>query len=146
MNVTLGLLADAANTTADSKLNVLGVFDRIFAGTFPAIHPSMTLVVRFEADSVERDQTKQIAILLVDADGAEVLQIQSEIRVQAGQGGEPTIYLQILGLVGVNFPHAGNYEFVIMIGGEPKHRVPLKLLNGASSNLTIQPPQLSPGA
>ncbi len=31
MEVTLALLADSANVSADAKLNILGVFDTIFA-------------------------------------------------------------------------------------------------------------------
>ena len=49
MDVTLALLADAANVSQDGKLNILGIFNGLGAAAFPATHPSMHLVLRFEA-------------------------------------------------------------------------------------------------
>ena len=44
VRVQLAALADAANATADGKLNVLGVFDVLWTQGFPAVHPMMAFV------------------------------------------------------------------------------------------------------
>jgi hypothetical protein len=46
MRLMLGLLADAANVTAEGKINMLGEFNLIPSPTFPMGLPSFTLVFR----------------------------------------------------------------------------------------------------
>jgi len=48
MEVKLALLADGANVSREGKLNLLGIFDTLFARSFPTTHPQMQLVIRFE--------------------------------------------------------------------------------------------------
>ena len=49
MRVPLAVLADYANVTTDGKLNIMGIFNRIFASALPVVHPQMRLVMRFQA-------------------------------------------------------------------------------------------------
>ena len=49
MEIDLALLADAATVDAAGKLNILGIFDRISARSFPVRHPRLALVLRFRA-------------------------------------------------------------------------------------------------
>ena len=48
MHLSFALFADAANLSQEGKLNVLGVFDALQVGGFPAVHPRATLVVRLK--------------------------------------------------------------------------------------------------
>ena len=48
MHVKVALLADYSNVSREGKLNILGIFDTIYAPTFPTTHPHMQLVIRFE--------------------------------------------------------------------------------------------------
>ena len=54
MDVTLAVLADHANVSDQGKLNILGIFDRILASNFPAVHPQLHPVLRFSASPAER--------------------------------------------------------------------------------------------
>src|SRR6266516_902993 len=56
MEVKLALLADGANVSREGKLNLLGIFDTLFARSFPTTHPQMQLVIRFEAAAHERSE------------------------------------------------------------------------------------------
>lgn len=125
MDVPLALVADAANMTPDLKLNILGEFNQIRARAFPASHPSMVLVLRFEASPAERGQTKAIDIQLVDDDGAMLFRLENQMMVEHGG---PLRFMTIIGLSLLRFEHPGNHAFVIMVGGEPKARVPLELV------------------
>ena len=57
MQVKLALLADYANVTAEGKLNILGIFDRINVVGVPAVHPQMHFILRLEAHPAEWDRT-----------------------------------------------------------------------------------------
>jgi Family of unknown function (DUF6941) len=128
MDLKLGLLADFANKSADGKLNILGVFDRIWAQQFPAVHQEMKLVLRFAAHAAEIDEPKKIKIRLVTDVGAPILELEGEMRLHRPPDlppGELISADQILALNGLPLPEAGRYEFVIMVNGEVKGTVPV---------------------
>ena len=54
MKLTTFVFADAANTSEDGKLNILGIFSRLTAAEFPAMHPEMQVVLRlaWEPDEI----------------------------------------------------------------------------------------------
>ena len=72
MQVKLAVLADYANVTAEGKLNILGIFDRINLVQVPAVHPQMHLVLRLEARAAERDRVHRVEIRLHDPQGATI--------------------------------------------------------------------------
>lgn len=53
MKATLAAIADGASVGAGDKLNVQGVFDTIFADTFPAVHARMVVVVRLQLEPAD---------------------------------------------------------------------------------------------
>jgi hypothetical protein len=136
MDLKLGLLADFANKSADGKLNILGVFDRIWAQRFPALHPEMKLVLRFAVHPAEIGEAKKFKIRMVTDDGQSVFELDGEMRLnkpaQPLPVGEMIHVDQILALNGFPIPSAGRYEFVIMVNGEVKGTVPL--------TATVRPP------
>ena len=128
MEVSLGVLADAANVSQDGKLNILGIFNALGAATFPATHPSMNLVVCFEATRAEEGKTKKIEIQLADGDGQKLFTINTQLVVPPGTPGTPIRMNHILALNGIRFPKAGDYVFNVLIGDDQKAAVGLKLL------------------
>src|SRR6184192_3249022 len=69
MRVSLALLADYSNVSREGKLNILGIFDTIYAPGFPTTHAHMQLVVRFEADAREAGATRQVEVQFRTQDG-----------------------------------------------------------------------------
>ena len=128
MDVTLALLADAANVSQDGKLNILGIFNGLGAATFPATHPSMHLVLRFEASRAEEGKSKQIEIQLADSDGNPLFTIATKLVMPQGMPGQPIRMNHILALNGVRFPKAGDYVFNILVGDDHKATVELRLV------------------
>ncbi len=128
MEVTLALLADGANVSQDGKLNILGIFNGLGAAAFPATHPSMHLVLRFEASRAEEGKNKQIEIQLADSDGSRLFTIATELVLPQGIPGQPIRMNHILALNGVRFPKAGDYVFNILIGDDQKATVDLRLV------------------
>jgi hypothetical protein len=128
MDLALALMADAANTAADGKLNVLGVFDAINSPTFPVTHPSMVLVLRFDAGSVDWDTKQDINIRLINEDGDQMLKVDAALTVPRGSDVANrhrfTSQFQINGLT---FKKPGDYAFDIVVNGDRKGQVPLSV-------------------
>lgn len=130
MEVSLALLADAANATENHKLNVLGIFGVINPPVLPYRHPSMTLVLKFEVDPVEANTEKTIEVVLVDPDGRELNRIAIQSRLPNPPApGVPIELAMNLGLNGVQFTRPGPHAFVILVNGETKKRVPMVVTN-----------------
>ena len=124
MQVKLAVLADYANVTADGKLNILGIFDRINLVQVPAVHPQMHLVLRLEARAAERDRVHRVEIRLHDPQGTTIFDVNGEI-VPHGDGAQPLTTNQILTLNNLQLEKIGAYNFVIFIDGDLKSELPL---------------------
>jgi len=124
MRVKLALLADYANVTAEGKLNILGVFDRINVSALPAVHPQMHLVLRFEAHPMERDRVHNVEIRLHDPDGRTVFEVKGDV-VPHGKGGHATASNQILTLNNLQLTKSGGYNFAVFVNDDLKSELPL---------------------
>ena len=137
MEVTLALIADYANVTREGKLNVMGLFTIINAPALPWIHPQMQLVLELEAGPAEWDMQKDIEIKLLDADAKTILAVQGGLRVPKGEAGKRVRINSIMTLGNITFNAQGDYTFVILIGGDTKKEIPLRV------NYAPQPPPVS---
>jgi hypothetical protein len=124
MQVKLALLADYANVTAEGKLNILGIFDRINVNDVPAVHPQMHLILRLEAHPAERERTHNIEIRLYDPDGQTVFEVRGDI-VPQGSPGQTIATNQILTLNNLQLTKTGGYTFVVFVNNDLKSEVPL---------------------
>lgn len=123
----LALTADFANVTAEGKLNIIGVFDRIASTNFPVVHPQMQLILQFEAQYVERDRLHKIEIVLEDPDGRRLLALEGSVTFTGGTPGHTLLSNQILTLVNLGFERPGGYQFSIFINGHLNHQVPFEV-------------------
>ena len=133
MEIDLAFLADAATIDASGKLNVLGIFDRISAMTFPARHPRMCLVMRFQA-GVHEVGRHAVEIILRDPRGEELVRLDGEMHMAPGPRGatEGVRVPHVLNLDGLVFPSAGRYGFDVRVDGVHHHTIPL-VVSGAAS-------------
>ncbi len=125
MKKTLFLAADYANITREGKLNVMGIFNDIYAQTFPARHSSMHLVVKLGAELGEYGQVRDFTVKLLDADGNPIFDLSGQIQVPlGGQGRKPEVNL-ILELKDLVFPKEGMYQFVLLVDKDHKGELSL---------------------
>ena len=127
MEVALALLADYANVTKEGKLNLLGLFSMINAPSLPWTHPQMQLVLSLEATPAEWDSSKKVEIKLLDADGNTKLTIGSDLKVPRGQSGRNVLISSIIAINNLRFDTEGDYAFHILIGGDDKKSIPLRV-------------------
>lgn len=126
MNVSLSLLADYANLSTEGKLNIMGIFQRIYASSVPTIHPQMQLVLQFDVEPAERGTQKAIDIHLVDADGNKLASVGQSMVIPSDAPLGSQIPL-IATLTGLAFPKYGDYTFHILINEGIKAQVPFKV-------------------
>jgi hypothetical protein len=127
MKLTLLLAADYANITREGKLNMMGIFDDIYAESFPARYPSMHLVVKLGAELGEYGQIRDFTIKLLDADAKQIFDLSGQFQVPAGgRGRKPEVNL-ILELKDIIFPVEGMYQFVVLVDKDYKGELSLNV-------------------
>jgi hypothetical protein len=127
MRVTMALLADAANVSREGKLNVLGIFDTVYARTFPVAHAQMQLVVRFEGDAAEGGSTCAFEVQLVAPDGGVQARVPVTMSVPRPETGERVRVDHILTFANVGFQQPGRYALRIVLADGTETSVPLRL-------------------
>jgi hypothetical protein len=119
MEVEYAFLADAAQSSSDGKLYVLGGgFDEIRAAKFPAVHPQMALVLKLSLHPSECEREHKTRIELWDADGNRVGPQLDAAFVAARRTDRPAsdVYVQlVLNMLQTQFPKPGMYGFQISV-------------------------------
>jgi hypothetical protein len=126
MELTLALLADYANISREGKLNIMGIFEQIYALHFPAVHAQLQLVMRVESNPFEAG-THPLRVAFIDGDAHELFAIPGNLTIPESHSGENVTTNQIFVLNGLALPKPGAYEFVISIKDEELGRVPLRV-------------------
>ena len=145
MQVKLALLADYANVTADGKLNILGIFDRIQVGELPAVHPQMHFILRLEAHPAERDREHRVEIKLHDPDGQTIFQVQGQIHPRTATAPGAVTTNQILTLNNLQLTKTGGYTFIVFVNNDLKSEVPLTVVqSGPPAAMTRAPGNMPP--
>ena len=85
MHVSFSLFADAANLSQEGKLNILGVFDAVHVGQFPALHPRATFVVRLKAEPPDVGK-HEMTLRWVNPRGNELWSSSAELAINAAPG------------------------------------------------------------
>jgi hypothetical protein len=128
MIIPMALLADEANVSQEGKLNVLGVFDRIAAPSFPTVHPKMVFVFRVQSEYADAGRAFLVRLRLMDEDGQVLFEAGGELAPPAVAPGDFASANQIFTLVGIGFPRPGSFKFVLNVGDLPPHETPLNVL------------------
>ncbi|NIR43904.1 MAG: hypothetical protein GWN99_08055 [Gemmatimonadetes bacterium] len=127
MEIDLAVVADAANVSQEGKLNVMGVFDTIWAREFPFRHAAMVFVLRVRADFTEQGD-HGLVVRLMDADGGQLFKAEGPLKVPQGTPGRPLKPHVILGLAGITFQRPGDYSFEVMLDGDHLKSIPLHVM------------------
>ena len=127
MRVSLALLADYSNVSREGKLNILGIFDTIYAPRFPTTHAHLQLVVRFEAEAREAGSNRQIEVQFRTQDGTVLFRLPGAMTIQPGELGESIRTDHILNVTNLNFERPGRYAFDVLVDGQVAATVPLRV-------------------
>lgn len=111
MEVTFGALADAANISAERKLNILGIFDTIWVSGFPVQHPVLVYAFRLLAEHADQGRTHTISVSLVDPDAKTLWAADAQVTVGEVVAGRFQHLDQVIQLTAVHFAKPGRYAF-----------------------------------
>jgi hypothetical protein len=114
------LAADYANVSKEGKLNVMGIFNDIFAENFPCRQPSMYLIVKLQAELGEYDEDRTLTIKLLDEDGNELMKLTGPMKMQKPAGGRRPEANAILRINDLIFKNPGRYEFRVFVDKDSK--------------------------
>jgi len=123
MELRYALLSDFANATSEGKLNIIGVFDRLFSVAFPALHRQLFLITSIETDAEDEGQTREIHIQLINADGV----VLTDLRGQMNFGVGKQIFNQLHIFQDLQFATAGQYQFNIFFDARMVKTLDLEL-------------------
>ncbi len=129
MEVALAALCDFASITAEGKVNILGVFGEVNAATLPIALPQCFLVLSFSAAPSEAGSAKHLRIVLMGPDaGAPLISLEQDLPVPASPGPGRRAYFNLMfGMAGLMFPSPGDYAFDVLVNGEPKASIPVRV-------------------
>lgn len=123
------LVADYANVAQGGKINVMGIFRNIYADSFPAVHPSMALIIKLGAELGEYGDDRKLIVKLLDADANEIMKFENIIEVPQPIGGQRPEINAIFALNGIVFPAPGRYQFSVLIDKDFKGSLSLDVIN-----------------
>jgi hypothetical protein len=133
----MAVLADEANVSQEGKLNLLGIFDRIAAANFPVVHPRMVFAFRVEADHADSGRLFPVHVSMVDEDGTALFEAAGEMMAPHVVAGDFSTANQLFSMVGVQFPRAGLYRFVVRVGDGTAHETPLLVQSNAAPDPSL---------
>lgn len=116
MHVSFALFADAANLSQEGKLNVLGVFDAVHVGQFPALHPRATLVVRLKGTQSDVG-VHPMTLRWVNARGSELWSSTAELSVGATAGQASDMDMPVIVQIDLPLDIPGDYKMLVELDG-----------------------------
>ena len=135
MKIQIAALCDAA-ADYGGKLNLLGVFDTIFAAQFPAVHPQCSIAIRANFVRIEEGHHK-VRINFVDADGRLVMpEIDLPVHVAVPPDMSVAVRNMIVNIQHLRFDRPGQYSIDIAFDGRLEVSLPLHVKippNGTAS-------------
>lgn len=136
MQVSFALFADAANLSQEGKLNILGVFDAVHVGQFPALHPRATLVVRLKGTAADIG-THEMTMRWVNPRETVLWNSSAELAIQSPPNATGEMDMPIIVQIDLPLDIVGSYAMVIEIDGEARGVTHLHVRGGAPISLPV---------
>jgi len=124
LRLDFAVLADYALIDQQGKLSVMGIFQHVWVGAFPAVHPRTHLVIRVRGRRTEIG-SHAIRIRFVDGDNTELLGGEGNVHFNEPPAGVTEVEAGAVLVFDVPLPRPGAYAFEISLDGGGTTRVPL---------------------
>jgi hypothetical protein len=117
MHISFAVFADGANLSQEGKLNVLGVFDALQVGGFPAIHPRTHFVIRLKG-SMEDIGKHTLTFRWMSPGDEELWSSDGELNVAPGPNPSFEMDLPIIAVIDLPLNSAGLYTMRVSLDGQ----------------------------
>jgi len=127
MKVEIFSMCDFASSDAGGRLNIIGVFDSIYAREVPATHGLCALAIRIRFDKIE-EGLKKLKISFVDSDGNPVMPaMEMQIQVQIPQLFQNANIQVVFLIPQIKFSNFGEYSVDLAVDGRQEASTPLNV-------------------
>lgn len=130
MHCQFSAIAEAANQSADGKINILGEFDTLWAHAEPPVsHPVMVFVAKLKAGEADMGMHR-VQLRVVDEDMKlvhMVLDGEMELSNNPTPGSEAGVPI-IVPIHGASFPRLETYKFQLLVDGKVMCEPPLHVM------------------
>ena len=137
MHVSFALFADAANLSQEGKLNILGVFDSVHVGQFPALHPRATFVVRLKGTPADVG-SHEMTFRWINARGNELWSSSAQLDIQAAPTQAGEMDMPVIIQVDLPLDVVGDYAMVVELDGTRHGEAVLHVRGGAPVAIPVQ--------
>jgi hypothetical protein len=131
MHISFAVFADGANLSQEGKLNVLGVFDALAVGGFPAVHPRTHFVVRLKGTTDDAG-THRLSFAWVSPSDEIMWSSDGELNVAPGPNPAFEMDLPIIAVIDLPLNQAGLYTMQVSLDEELVTEVRLHVSSTAS--------------
>jgi len=123
LNIEIFTLCDAA-ADYQGRLNILGVFDTIFAPQMPAVHPFCSVALRIRFQMIEHGEHR-LRLHIVDDDGNLLIpEIEGAFTVEMPGSSQIASANLVLNLGQLHFKSHGEYAINLAIDGHQDVSLP----------------------
>ncbi|MFQ6046134.1 MAG: hypothetical protein ACE5PT_07235 [Gemmatimonadales bacterium] len=129
MKIDFAVACDYAVVDQYGKLSVLGIFQHIWVGQFPVVHPRLHLVLRLKGRRTEIGD-HQVRIRLCDEDGNKIIKGDGTVAFSEPPAGVTEIEAGCVLVFDVPFQRAGRYCFAITVDDDVATEVPITVAQG----------------
>lgn len=139
MRIDFAVTCDYAIVDRFGKLSVLGIFQHIWVGQFPVVHPRLHLVMRLKGRRTEVGEHR-VRIRLYNEEREEVVRGDGAVNFSEPPAGVTEIEAGCVLVFDVPFAKPGRYVFAITVDDDVMAEVPITVAQGPP------PPGRPPGA
>ncbi|HEY7686313.1 MAG TPA: hypothetical protein VH833_09440, partial [Gemmatimonadales bacterium] len=111
------VLTEFAREGARGKMDLLGVFDRVFAARVPAQHPQLVFVALIVADSEDDLGRKSVHFQCTRPTGQVLFEQQGEMELRPAAGTWLASGRLVFQVQGLPLPDWGKYLFTLQLDG-----------------------------
>ncbi|MFN9201568.1 MAG: DUF6941 family protein [Gemmatimonas sp.] len=141
MHVSFALFSDAANISQEGKLNILGIFDAVHVGQFPALHPRTTFVLRLQATAVDVGHHTMV-LRWVNPRGLDLWTSEAQLEVGPPPPGTTELDMPIIVQLDLPLDMLGDYHMRVAIGQRDAADLVLHVRGGAPPVVPAGPGQM----
>ena len=141
MHVSFSLFADAANLSQEGKLNILGVFDAVHVGQFPALHPRATFVVRLKAEPADIGK-HEMTLRWINPRGNELWSSSAELAINAAPGQMGEMDMPVIIQLDLPLDVVGDFTMYVELDGTRHAGATLHARGGAPPTVPAPAGQL----
>lgn len=127
-DVEFAFLADAADARPGRKFAVIGGgVSRLGGPTFPFRHPHLALVIGLAVTGEEVGRQHELRFMVLTPDGTEMASAQATVVAGGPERSRDSVLTFALDLWNLAFPVPGDYRIRILIDGEERKWLPLRV-------------------